>query len=773
VKISGCNTAVCLIQPPFVQLNSPYPSLYYLRSFLEQRGHKVTVQDHSIALFETIFCRKGLTRIFTDVKKNADKRASRDSFTIAMLELFLSNEDRWLSTIDRTVDLLRGRDHEWGHFIAAANEFLPGGPRYSDYLSYICDSNGRAAPEDAPLLANKLITDIADFITRTLDENFSLIRYVPSPAKSLNTGFRDFSAVLKGMNGYIMRNFYRPFLEDTWRKLAAGQPAAHIPEKFILGLGIPFPGCLAGALVCAESAKAFFGERVVTVAGGGYVNTELRYLEDERVFDYFDYLSFDRGYGSLNAIVERETADVKISDDAALYKTMYRNRKGSIIKDNSIINNDIKNNAGISIDNDAAVTVFPDYSGVDFSRYIHPADDENPMHRLWSDGRWLKAYLAHGCYWHNCAFCDTTLDYIRCYQPVDVDALFRHLLAQAEATGIRGVHLVDEACPPASLLRLALLNREAGLPLVFWGNIRFEKAFTPDVAAILAAGGLMGVSAGIEVATEKGLQRIGKGVDVQGIVDVCAAFKEAKILVHAYCIYGYWDQDEQEIANSAEVLRRFFAEGLLDSAFWHQFTLTKHSRIYAEKQKGMHPLLKPSGDPLCGETAKSKGKIFALNDLSFVGEKKFDRYAEPLYRLLGEWMRGDTSWPDNNELLKPKIAPNLIETLAADYLRRQDKAHKTLPSALSNKSSRVIFIASNTIVRSVAKRLELRWYWHFRDYSLPLKPEQTEKILSLLKTASGGTGMDTLKFFGRLETIFGDEAQRTWKKLRQHGLMLW
>ncbi|MDR0455744.1 MAG: radical SAM protein, partial [Treponema sp.] len=586
-KAVGHKAAFYLVQPPFVQLNSPYPGLYYLRSFLEQRGHTVTVQDHSIALFESIFCRRGLTQIFADVKKNAGKRGFRDAFIMFMIELFLSNEDRWLSTIDRTVDLLRGKDHEWGHFIASVNEFIPGGPRFSEYLSYICDSSGRAAPEDAPLLANKLIVDIADFINQTLDKNFSLIRYVPSPAKSLNMGFRDFSAVLHGLNGYIMSNFYRPFLESIWRQIAA-----EMPEKLILGLGIPFPGCLTGALVCAKSAKAFFGERVVTVAGGAYVNTELRYLEEEQLFDYFDYLSFDRGYGSLDAIVERETAGAKTKNNAALYKTMYRGSSG-IIKDNGITNSntnsDTKSNTGIFVDDAAAVTVFPDYSDVDFSRYIHPADDENPMHRLWSDGRWLKAYLAHGCYWHNCAFCDTSLDYIRCYKPVDVDALFRHLLAQAETTGIRGVHLVDEACPPASLLRLALLNREAGLPLVFWGNIRFEKSFTQDVAAILAAGGLMGVSAGIEIATEDGLRRMGKGINLQDIVDVCAAFKEAKILVHAYCIYGYWDQDEQEIIDSAEVLRQLFAEGLLDSAFWHQFTLTKHSRVYAEKQKGLHP----------------------------------------------------------------------------------------------------------------------------------------------------------------------------------------
>ncbi|MDR0456837.1 MAG: hypothetical protein LBH20_09170, partial [Treponema sp.] len=210
----------------------------------------------------------------------------------------------------------------------------------------------------------------------------------------------------------------------------------------------------------------------------------------------------------------------------------------------------------------------------------------------------------------------------------------------------------------------------------------------------------------------------------------------------------------------------------LDSAFWHQFTLTKHSRVYAEKQKGLHPHLKPEGDPLYGKTVKNKGKIFALNDISFTGEQKFNRYAEPLNQLLGEWMRGNASWPDNNKLPQPQIAPNLIETLAADCLRRQDRAHRALPSSSSKKSSRVIFLASNAVVRSVAARNELRWYWHFRDYSLTLKPEQTKKTLSLLKTAAGGS-MDALKFLGSLETIFGDDAHRVWRKLRRHGLMLW
>jgi hypothetical protein len=34
------------------------------------------------------------------------------------------------------------------------------------------------------------------------------------------------------------------------------------------------------------------------------------------------------------------------------------------------------------------------------------------MHRMWSDGRWNKLTMAHGCYW-GMYFCDISLDYIK------------------------------------------------------------------------------------------------------------------------------------------------------------------------------------------------------------------------------------------------------------------------------------------------------------------------------------------------------------------------
>jgi len=703
---------VVLIQPPFVQLNSPYPAPYYLKSFLEQRGFHVTVLDHSIGLFERIFSRAGLERIFADAATAG--WASKNSAYKSEAERFLSERDLWCVSIDRLIAFLRQKDHEWGHFLALANGYIPGGTRSDAFIS---QRSGELSADEAGLLATKLLSDLADFITFTLDENFSLIRYRAAGEESFST----FSAVQKTFDGYIMKNFYRPLLEEEWKRL---ESSGFANDRFLLGITIPFPGCLSAALVCAESAKKHFGGTVSTIAGGGYVNTELRFLNSQEFSNYFDHISFDKGYASLVSILE----NIEINETA----------EASFVK-----------------------TTFPDYSEVDFSRYLYPVDDANPMHRLWSDGHWLKAYLAHGCYWHSCAFCDVTLDYIKNFIPVDVPALFSHLKDQAGKTGVRGIHFCDEAAPVSSLLEFAILNREAGLPLNFWGNIRFEKSYDSDTAAILAAGGLLGVSAGLEVATEKGIKRLGKGIDLESAVRALAAFKEAGILTHAYLIYGYWDEDEQELIDSAETLRQLFEQGLLDSAFWHKFILTRHSRIYSEKQRGLHPLLKVKDE--CPQSDKT----FALNDLSFKGEEKFDKYGGGLEALLAVWMSGETEAPVRSafpfKVKAPSVPPDLVSALLDKYARTRDKARAVKP-----ESGRVLFLG--TIPQYEGR--SLFWRWRLADRNLTAAGEvEAERLAALLGAASKGRDMDAKEFYASLQRISGeDRAKRIWKQLRESGL---
>jgi len=806
---------ILLIQPPFVQLNAPYPSLYYLRSFLEQQGYTVQIDDHSIALFHRIFSRPGLERIFADASERLSSGPALPPQAESIARRYLSEQDLWLAHIGRLVAFLQGKDREYAHFLALCNNTLPLGPRAEALLAV----HGYAIlPDQAAILASTMLADLADFITVLLDPTFSLVKYADSLAASI----RDFSRVASALDGYIVKTFYDPLLEETWNRYP------NPPE--LLGLTIPFPGCLVGALQAGRSAKHHYGQELPVIAGGGYVTTELRHIRAPAFFDYIDFLAYDRGYGAMQSVLDYlKKPQTRDSESIpALHHCIYRTRSGNLAG-----SADMNLAPYEELDRQATEEVYPDYRGISFDCYILPVDDTNPMHRLWTEGRWLKAYLAHGCYWHACAFCDVKLDYIRGYQPVPVEPLFTHLVRQAQETGIRGIHLVDEAAPPASLIELALLNREAGLPLTFWGNIRFEKAFTPDVAALLAAGGILGVSGGIEVASEAGFKRLGKGIGLKDVVWSCAAFKEAGILTHAYLIYGYWDQDEQEIIDAAETLRQLFAAGLIDSAFWHKFVLTRHSRIYRELEQGRHRNLIVVDEP-----SKNPSDFFADNDLRFKGEDRYDRYTQSLDRLLAEWMQGTTDRPIQQAfpftMPSPSIPRDRVQDLLEAYLAHKEAASlppeipqssgTNLPSsglqgkptieigasAASASELRALFLGSRPWLSSKKTTWSLTWRWNFSEWVIQITgPKQipthrgntkkqstrkkgsitsdTELVLQVhngkeaqetarrleafMLTLRQDRGEEMIKAYTELQTILSSElAQRIWQFLRQGGL---
>jgi hypothetical protein len=781
------NTArIVLIQPPFTQLNAPYPSIYYLAPYLRSLGFEVETQDHSISLFLHIFSRQGLEKIFRDAAPIAAKRLAAplpagdeiEQTIRSNLLRFIGRREDWLASVDRVVAFLRGEDREYGHLLAAANGAIPDGPRMAAFLESV---EGSPAPEDASHLASLYLADLADFITETLDSSFSLARY----AESLSASVHSFALVQSGLNGYILREFYVNYLQECWQEISA---RLSTDELLIVGCTIPFPGCLAGALCASASAKAFFGQRVRTVAGGGYVNTELRSISSLAFFDYVDYLCFDRGYGAWQALLEQEQVlPRKTAAETAsvpLYKCLYRHEGTLIGQPDSDTPNPLS-----QLDDANAAKIFPDYSSADFTRYLRICDSRNPMHRLWSDGKWLKAYLAHGCYWKACAFCDVQLDYIRCFLPVNTEDFYQHMKAQAEQSGVHGIHLVDEAAPAASLLDLAIRNRRDGLPLVFWGNIRWERDFTADRAEVLAAGGLLGVSAGIEVAGESGLKRLGKGIRLQDVVSACAAFKEAGILTHAYLIYGYWDESPQELIDSVEILRQLFTQGLIDSAFWHKFVLTRHSRIYAEFQKGKHPDLTPAERSTASDSgSRESTSDFADNDLAFQDEAKSERYTQTLDAILARWMNEeDLDIPVQEffpfKMPPPAVSEHLITDLLQEYILQKGKNRSNLPAAsdathrIQNESSltkqlahppanRVLFIGGEPQLVGT----HLRWRYQYQEHELDVhhvNPKELQQLLAEIQK----TPAEAEQWFVKLNELCGTETQAVWNQLRQSGLL--
>ena len=376
---------------------------------------------------------------------------------------------------------------------------------------------------------------------------------------------------------------------------------------------MPFPGNVYGAFRIARAIRrASPATRIVL--GGGYVNTELRELAEPRVFDYVDYVTLDDGEAPLLALLRH------LADPAApLYRTFVRERGAVRLVSDDRLRDVALRDAGT-----------PSYAGLALDRYLSLFEMLNPMHRLWADGRWNKLTIAHGCYWKQCAFCDVTLDYIARYDRAPADLLVDRIEAMIAETGQSGFHFVDEAAPPAALRALAERLIARGVTITWWGNVRFEAAFTPELTRLLARSGCVAVSGGLEVASDRLLALMNKGVTVEQVARVTRAFSDAGVMVHAYLMYGFPTETAQDTIDALERVRQLFAADCLQSAFWHRFTATVHSPI--GRAPALYGIRLRTGAPA----------TFARNDVAFDDPTgcDHDSFAAGLRKAVYNFMHG-------------------------------------------------------------------------------------------------------------------------------------
>jgi hypothetical protein len=605
---------ILLLTAPMVQLNTPYPATAYLTGFLRlhaaRLGLEVAQADPALELFLRLFCRAGLGRVRAALARR------RPSETPPSVAWFRSEAARIVAVIDPVIRFLQGRDPALAARIAARG-FLPEGPR-SEPLAQALEARDEGA--DAPLaaafgaldladrgkhLASLFVDDVADVIRDGVDPRFELSRY----GEKLAASAARFDPIADALTA-------PPTLVDELADAVTAELCArHRPD--LVGVTAPFPGNLYGAFRIARVVKAV-APRARLVLGGGYVNTELRELREPRVFDSFDYLTLDDGERPLLSLIEHLAAQGPPPTRPPLFRTLVRENGAIVLKTDPAVH-DIPH----------AKTGTPTYEGLPLDRYVSLFEMLNPMHRLWSDGRWNKLTLAHGCYWKKCTFCDVSLDYIGRYETAAADLLVDRIVALRDETGQTGFHFVDEAAPPATLRALAERLIERGVAISWWGNIRFEKTFTPALARLLARSGCIAVTGGLEVASNRLLRLMQKGVTVEQVARVARAFSDAGVMVHAYLMYGFPTETEQETIDALERVRQLFAAGCIKSAFWHRFAATAWSPIgRAPKRFGIR-LVETPGD-------------FARNELPFVDSTGTDHdfLGRGLRKALYNYMHG-------------------------------------------------------------------------------------------------------------------------------------
>ena len=582
---------ILFITPPFTQLNTAYPASAYLKGFLEEHEVSISHCDLSIELFTSIFTGDFLSAIFEEATNLENYYYPEVS---AMKEMYISR-------VDVVIGFLQKQDFETALKILDSH-FLPVGHRLMHVNTEIQWEAGDIGIIDkAKHFGTLFIEEIGDFIQANVDEFFAFTKYAEQIATSA-TSFDPLDELLT----------YQPTLiEDEMFNILEAQIEKHAPN--LVCFTIPFPGNLFAALRSSQFIKQFF-PNIQIAFGGGYCNTELRSLEDPRIFEFVDFISLDDGEGPLLKIVNYLEGTVDIDN---LERTFVLENSQVVYKNR--IPNTIFHHRNLPA---------PNYSGLPFDKYVSFLDVVNPMHRMWTDARWNKLTISHGCYWKQCSFCDVSLDYIGNYQNTTATDLVDKIEKIVKDTGISGFHFVDEAAPPKMLRALSLALIERNVNITWWTNIRFEKTFDFELCELMAKSGCIAVTGGLEVASDRLLTKMKKGVDIAQVARVTHNFSQTSILVHAYLMYGFPTQTEQETIDSLEVVRQLFEKNCIQSAFWHLFTTTIHSPI------GKNP--EAFGINITGPDFKG----FAQNDLTHLDPQGADhpKYTKGLNSALNSYL---------------------------------------------------------------------------------------------------------------------------------------
>ncbi len=632
---------ILLITPPMTQLNAPYGATPQLAGFLRMQGWNVQQADLGLELALRLFSAGFLTQLETHIRK----RPGINQHSSAIRH-FLRHAATYRATVDAVVRHLQGKDSTLAYRIASRT-FLPEGPRFAYLRAFetVSDPDARrrggnprsevfgtlSIQDQARHLAGLYLDDLADAIRDGADRRFALARFGESLA-------------LKGELLPLARAVRArgTLVDEELDALAKDCLEHHQPN--LVAITVPFPGALYGTLRLAHRFKTLHSDLPIAI-GGGFVSTELRRLEDPRLFDFVDYVILDDGEEPLRRLAERIATGRK---RPRLLRTFFRHAGRVRWRTDRSARDPRHDEIGT-----------PTYAGLPLRDYLSLFEMLNPMIRLWSDGRWNRLQLAHGCYWKRCAFCDTTLPQISRFSPASPATLVRRINAMIEETGQQGFHFVDEAAPPALLSRLSEQLLRHRIPIVWWGNVRFEKAFTPRLVRRLAKAGCVAVTAGIETPVNRLLRLLNKGFDLAQVVRAASAFSQAGILVHAYLMYGVPTQTIQETVDGLEFVRQLFQYRLVHSAYWHRYTLTAHSAMARRPARyGIRSLLRPSG-------------TFTINDIPFQADDD-----ENTIRMLGEGLRRATynymhgiGWENPipfwfaAKVPAPTMRPDFVETI--------------------------------------------------------------------------------------------------------------
>ncbi len=209
----------------------------------------------------------------------------------------------------------------------------------------------------------------------------------------------------------------------------------------------------------------------------------------------------------------------------------------------------------------------PDFTGLPIEQYLSPR-------------RCLPLLASRGCYYGRCAFCDH-FHHVSAHRVRPVAKVLEEMRVLRGRHGVRHFFFVDDALPVATLRALSQgLRADPGEAIRFMAEMRLEPALTGPLLAQAAAAGCHALLFGLESGSQRTLDRMRKGIDLQLARRVLCEAHAAGILTWCFFMVGYPGESLNEIAATFRLLAA--RRGDIDVIAGGPFVMGRHAPLADE-----------------------------------------------------------------------------------------------------------------------------------------------------------------------------------------------
>lgn len=291
------------------------------------------------------------------------------------------------------------------------------------------------------------------------------------------------------------------------------------------------------------------------VIGGSYFSALKDKLEtNPMLFSFFDSVIINEGETAITELMNCLEKGTTLSNVPNL---IYKN--GSLITTNDTIHIE------------------------DINTLPAPCFDDLPLHLYFSPQLILPMYMTRGCYWGKCAFCSLCRSNgakfrIRTAQKVteDMQKLYQQY-------GCSTFFYVDEAIPPKDMEYLADEIQKSSLNIDWGTHARFEVQFDENLCKKLANAGCRFLKFGLESASEKILNLMDKGINMNQVKDVLHACNKAGIITLISIFFGF----PTETLDDAKETIKFALDNtqIINFIAGGNFVLFKNAKVFLDPEK--------------------------------------------------------------------------------------------------------------------------------------------------------------------------------------------